>query len=66
MSRYLPYSTFSNFNVTPTRPSVSQAPYHKTIYGANGTGRDSYISRNNGGLCNYTAGVVRVEGGESV
>lgn len=64
MSRYMPYSTFTNFNVSPVRPSGSLAPYHKTIYGSNGTGRDSYISRNNGGLCNYTDGVVRVEGGE--
>lgn len=64
MSRYGPASTFSNFGAVHSRPTVSLAPYHKSIYGANGTGRDSYISMNNGGLCSYTEGVAKLEGGK--
>ena len=64
MSRYEPYGTFTNFHRSTGRPAVSLAPYHKSIYGANGTGRDSYISQNNGGLCSYTEGVAKLEGGK--
>ena len=66
MSRYEPASTFTNFGgLGHSRPTVSLAPYHKSIYGANGTGRDSYISMNNGGLCSYTEGVAKLEGGKT-